>query len=649
MNNKDTEKKKIMELVHGMFLKEGFHKTTMDEIASELGISKKTIYKHFNSKTDLLDEVTDYFLSLFKEKVAEILDEDIDVLEKYHKISEFNSEQLAKISKRWMKDIKNHAPEVWKRIEKFESESVYSTMQRLIKQGKKEKLIKNYPEELIIAYDIAVARNLMNPEFVVNSGIRLELVLKFIFDVELNGLLTETGRKLYKKRKIKKSTKKNDLNMIKKLILVLMMVFSITGIATSQTVKSFTLEQAVTEAYNNNSELVNARYDKMKADYKVSEAWNEGLIPTVDFSFIYGRYFKKPVINIFGENFEIGSDNQSNVTLQITEPIPILGTPVFQGIKIAEYYSNLTAENLFAVKNKIRADVKKSFLNVLLLKEIVEVNASALKNSQDNLNVVELRYKNGTATEFDYLRAKVKVETIKPNVTQAENNLLLSKKALKNTMGLKTEEDIDVIGRLSYDSLEVYEMSEDELIKKISENNVTIRQLKINKLINEELVNVDRLNYLPKLYLYGQWQNSSNENDDRSFSAYRFNNAITAGIGLNWRFNFFTNSYKKKQSELEVKKNEETIIDVKQKLKIQSQGILLRIEEAKKRIKANYETIKLAERGYELANSSFKNGVVQQIDVLDAELLLTQSKLAYLNSIYDYMSAKSDLEQLLEK
>jgi len=192
-------------------------------------------------------------------------------------------------------------------------------------------------------------------------------------------------------------------------------------------------------------------------------------------------------------------------------------------------------------------------------------------------------------------------------------------------------------------------MYEDELIKKISENNVTIRQLKINKLINEELVNVDRLNFLPKLYLYGQWQNSSNENDDRSFSAYRFNNAITAGIGLNWRFNFFTNSYKKKQSELEVKKNEETIIDVKQKLKIQSQGILLRIEEAKSRIKANYETIKLAERGYELANSSFKSGVVRQIDVLDAELLLTQSRLAYLNSIYDYMTAKSDLEQLLEK
>lgn len=649
MKNLGAEKRKIIELVQEMFLRDGFHKITMDEISSELGISKKTIYKHFESKTELLNEVTDYFLSIFRQRVSEIIDEDIDVIAKFHKLSEFHSEQLSKINVKWFKDVKNHAPNVWKKIDKFESQTIYSTLQRLIRQGKKEKLIKNYPAELIIAYDIAVARNLVNPEFIVNNGYSLGYLLKFINDIELDGLLTDRGKKLYNKTKTKKSHKKNDLNMINKLIIILLMVFSLAGISFSQTPKSYTLEQAISEAFNNNSELVNARYDKMKADYRVTEAWNEGLLPTIDFSYTYGRFFKKPVINIFGQNFEIGTDNQSNATLQITEPIPILGTPVFQGIRIAEYYSNLTAENLFAVKNKIRTDVKKSFLNVLLLKEILEVNSSALKNSQDNLNVVELRYKNGTATEFDYLRAKVKVETLKPNVTQAENNLLLGKKALKNAMGLKTDEDIDVIGRLSYDSLEIYEMNQEELIKKISENNVAIRQLKINKLINEELVNVDRLNYLPKLYIYGQWQNSANENDDKSFTAYKFNNAITAGIGLNWRFNLFTNPYKKRQSELEVKKNEETIFDVKQKLKIQSQGVLLRIEEAKNRIKANFETVKLAERGYELANSSFKNGVVQQIDVLDAELLLTQSRLAYLNSIYDYMTAKADLEQLLEK
>ena len=73
------------------------------------------------------------------------------------------------------------------------------------------------------------------------------------------------------------------------------------------------------------------------------------------------------------------------------------------------------------------------------------------------------------------------------------------------------------------------------------------------------------------------------------------------------------------------------------------------MEDAKKRIIAQSETIKLAERGYELATISFKNGVLNQIDVLDAELTLNQTRLAYLQAIYDYLNAKADLEGLLEK
>ena len=73
------------------------------------------------------------------------------------------------------------------------------------------------------------------------------------------------------------------------------------------------------------------------------------------------------------------------------------------------------------------------------------------------------------------------------------------------------------------------------------------------------------------------------------------------------------------------------------------------MDDAKKRITANLETVKLAERGLELANISFKNGVINQIDVLDAELMLNQTKLAYLQAIYDYLTARAELEELLEK
>ncbi|MBI5404405.1 MAG: TolC family protein [Ignavibacteriae bacterium] len=436
--------------------------------------------------------------------------------------------------------------------------------------------------------------------------------------------------------------------MIKKFAITICILLAGVNFSYSQYKKSYTLGDAINEAMRNNSELVNARYDKMKAMEKVSQTYNENLIPTLELSSQYSHAYKKPVFNIFGQNFEIGTDNTVTHTLTASEPIPFLGTPVFSGIRIAEYYANLQNENVASVESKIKKDVKKAYYNVLFLKEVVELNRKSLQNSVDNLTVVEARYRNGVNTEFDFLRAKVKVESTKPTVSQSESNLEISKKLFKNTIGLKTSEDIDVKGFLTYDSTEITG-STDDILKKIAENNVSVRQLNISQLINAEIVTIDKASYLPKFYLFAQYQLAANENNDKAIMDWRYYNIFNAGIGMSWDLNFFRTSYKKTQSELEVKKTSETIADVKQKLKISGQNIISKMEDAKSRIKANLETVKLAERGYELANISFKNGVINQIDVLDAELMVNQTKLAYIQAIYDYLQAKAELEELLEK
>ncbi|MFA5403975.1 MAG: TolC family protein [Ignavibacteria bacterium] len=436
--------------------------------------------------------------------------------------------------------------------------------------------------------------------------------------------------------------------MLKKIIILSYLFLLGLNFSYAQYKKTYTLGEALSEAMKNNTTLINARFDNMKATEKVAQTYNENLIPTLTLSSQYYHTYKKQIINIFGQNYEMGTDNTMTHTFEASEPLPFLGTPVFSGIRIAEYYANLQKENVASVESKIKTEVKKTYYNVLFLKEVLEVNNKSLQNSMDNLTVVETRYRNGVNTEFDYLRAKVKVESTKPNVSQSESNLTISKKLFKNALGLKGNEDVDVKGVLTYDSAEVFG-STDDILKKIAENNVSVRQLNISQLINKELVTIDNAAYLPKLFLFAQYQFSANEDNTKPFLDWRYYNIFYAGIGLKWDLNFFRNTYKKKQSELEVKKTGETIIDVKQKLKISGQNIISKMEDAKKRITANLETVKLAERGLELANISFKNGVINQIDVLDAELMVNQSRLAYLQAIYDYLTAKAELEELLEK
>lgn len=436
--------------------------------------------------------------------------------------------------------------------------------------------------------------------------------------------------------------------MLKKSLLILCIGIILSNYSFGQYKRTFTLGDAISEALKNNSDVVNARFDKMKALKKVSQVYNENLIPTITLTSQYYQAFKKPIFNIFGQNYEIGTDNSMTHTISVTEPVPFLGTPVFSGIKIAEYYSHLQNENVSSVEGKVKNQVKKSYYNVLFMREVVNVNNQSLQNSVDNLTVVEARYRNGVNTEFDYLRAKVKVESTRPAVSQSENNLAISKKLFKNAIGLKSDEEVDVTGILTYDSTEIMG-STDDILRKIAENNVAIRQLNISRLINQELVNVDNAGYFPKFYVFGQYQFAANENNDKPFLNWRYFNIFNAGIGMTWELNFIRNSYRKTQSEIEVRKTEESIADIKQKLKISGQNIISQMDDARKRIKSNLETVRMAERGLELANISFKNGVLNQIDVLDAQLTLNQTKLAYLQSVYDYLSAKADLEELLEK
>jgi len=439
--------------------------------------------------------------------------------------------------------------------------------------------------------------------------------------------------------------------MKKQILIIISLIVLTSGYTSAQDtskVKVYTLSEAILTAKSNNTSLVNAKLDRLKAERKVSQVYNENLIPTITLSSQYVRAFKKQVFDIFGQRYTIGTDNSFTNSLQVSEPLPILGTPVFEGIRIADYYSSLQNEYVNSAEAKVTSDVKKAYYNVLFLKEVANVRKLNLNNAIDNYEVVEKRFRNGTSTEFDYLRAKVTMENLKPPVAEAENNLTITKKVLKNAIGLKDNKDVDATGTLTFDSTEFYGNTGD-LIDKIANGNVSIRQLTINQSINRQLLSIDNANYLPKLYLFGQYNLQAAEDDGRSFSNYRYFNVINAGIGLNWDLNFIRNTYKKKQTEIDIKKTDETISDVKQKLRLGAQSIILKMEEAKDKVRATQETVKLAERGYELAALSFKNGVVNQIDVIDSGTQLSNSKLSYYQAIVEYLNAKADLEELLER
>ena len=205
-----TEKDKIFNYTKNRFTSEGFYKISMDEIAAELRISKKTIYKYFPSKDMLVHEIIKDEIKSMHIIIDEIINKDADVITKFVEIMEYYIARLSKTSDKWMREIQLHLPDLWSEVDKFKIKKIDMILTKLIKEGKKEKLIIDFPPEIIINSYTLTTKEICNPKFLNENYITFKDALHHSFAMLINGILTEKGRVRYKKMiKLKKSSLRN--------------------------------------------------------------------------------------------------------------------------------------------------------------------------------------------------------------------------------------------------------------------------------------------------------------------------------------------------------------------------------------------------------------------------------------------------------
>ena len=135
------EKQKILISASEKFMREGFYKTSMDSLATELQMSKKTIYKYFSSKNELVETVVKSFMTQVKEKIDSVIKEEDNSLIRALHLFEIMIEVTTKFSDKWIKDIRIHLPELWKTIDEFRTKRAYAVLGSIIQQGQKEGII----------------------------------------------------------------------------------------------------------------------------------------------------------------------------------------------------------------------------------------------------------------------------------------------------------------------------------------------------------------------------------------------------------------------------------------------------------------------------------------------------------------------------
>jgi AcrR family transcriptional regulator len=200
MNDEKEIKERILKRSDEMFRQFGYSKITMEEIASDLGISKKTLYKHFSNRDHILKEIIKENKCQVEYFIEELIkDNKLTFIEKLRRFLSFIAQLTSKLENPMIHDLMKCQPEMWKDIDEFRTKHAYKNLSILIEQGMKDGILRTdiNTDVVIISY-VAAIHSLINPNTLAKLPISANQAFHDTVKIMFEGVFTESGKRKYK-------------------------------------------------------------------------------------------------------------------------------------------------------------------------------------------------------------------------------------------------------------------------------------------------------------------------------------------------------------------------------------------------------------------------------------------------------------------
>lgn len=193
MLKEDEVKKRILEISTKRFCKFGFSRVSTDELANCLGISRKTLYKHYPTKNDLVRAVVTNIMDEVKEFVSEnepqfaAGDSLTDGLEQ--SVNRLGM-LLAKIGVVLIEDLQKNAPLVWKEFDNFIKELITNKLRASLTAGVKSgKIRSDVNSDLLLIIILNIMRSIIEPEVLMNLPLSISEACNMVAKVITGGIV----------------------------------------------------------------------------------------------------------------------------------------------------------------------------------------------------------------------------------------------------------------------------------------------------------------------------------------------------------------------------------------------------------------------------------------------------------------------------
>ena len=190
-------RQRIVDAARAHFFSHGFRSVTMDDLAEELGVSKKTLYAHFPGKLDLLEAVlADKFAGVEATLMQATRAHAHDFPATLHELLAGTQRELGEIKPPFVRDMRQKAPHVFKVVEHRRAALIERYFGKLFVEGQRAGMVrKDVPATLIIEVLLAIVQATMNPPKMEELGMLPKEGFSGIIRIVLEGALTPKGRK----------------------------------------------------------------------------------------------------------------------------------------------------------------------------------------------------------------------------------------------------------------------------------------------------------------------------------------------------------------------------------------------------------------------------------------------------------------------
>jgi AcrR family transcriptional regulator len=201
-------KTRIIDSTSRLFFERGFSRVSMAQLASDLGISKKTLYQHFPSKQALLYEVVSNMMNENGKIIEGIVnDRGMDFHRKLSRLMNHISGLVGRMARPFGEDLRRNAPEMWDEIDRFRREKILLNFRKLLEAGIRQGVFrKDVDPQLMTLMFATLMQNMVDPKLFSQIPFTAAQVFETIVEVVFRGILTEPARINFLK-KIKEESK----------------------------------------------------------------------------------------------------------------------------------------------------------------------------------------------------------------------------------------------------------------------------------------------------------------------------------------------------------------------------------------------------------------------------------------------------------